>query len=140
MGTIKKKAIVLFSGGLDSMLTVRILQRQGIDVEAINIRTQFACCGKTAGEMASYLGVQLSVIEADSSYYPVIRNPEFGYGRGANPCVDCRIFMFEIARTRMVELDAGLVASGEVLGQRPNSQGRRDLDRIAAQINALGRK
>ena len=72
--SVKKKAVVLFSGGLDSMLAVRLVQLQGLQVEAINIRTQFACCGKTAANMAAYLGVHLSVVEAGENYFDVIRN------------------------------------------------------------------
>jgi len=78
-------------------------------------------------------------VTAGEDYLSVIRAPEFGYGRGANPCVDCRIFMFRIARKRMDETGADLVASGEVLGQRPNSQGRRDLERIEIRSELEGR-
>ena len=38
------RAVALFSGGLDSSLTIRILQEQGFEVEALNIRTLFDCC------------------------------------------------------------------------------------------------
>jgi tRNA U34 2-thiouridine synthase MnmA/TrmU len=36
-----KKAIALISGGLDSMLAVRVIQEQGIYVEGINFYTGF---------------------------------------------------------------------------------------------------
>lgn len=35
------RAVALFSGGLDSMLSVRILQQQGFQVDALNIRTSY---------------------------------------------------------------------------------------------------
>lgn len=125
------KAVVLFSGGLDSMLAVRVLQEQGLDVEALNFRTLFTCCQDQAAEAAEALGVRLTVAATDDDYLDVIRQPQHGYGRGANPCVDCRIFMFRRARALMDELGAACVASGEVLGQRPMSQKKRDLAIIA---------
>ena len=119
---MKTRAIVLLSGGLDSVLAVRILQQQGIEVEALNFRTMFTCCQDTAAQAAHRLGVRLSVIGEEDEYLDVIRKPEFGYGRGANPCVDCRIFMMKKAREIMEAEGAELVFTGEVLGQRPKSQ------------------
>lgn len=125
------RAVVLFSGGLDSMLAVRILQAQGIDVDALTFRTLFTCCQDQAAQGARELGVRLSIASTEDDYLDLIRRPQHGYGRGANPCVDCRIYMFRRARTLLDELGADFVASGEVLGQRPMSQKRRDLLRIA---------
>jgi tRNA U34 2-thiouridine synthase MnmA/TrmU len=125
------RAVALLSGGLDSILAIRILQEQGIEVEALNFRTMFACCQETASQAAAQLGVRLSVIGAEDEYLDVIRKPQFGYGRGVNPCIDCRIYMFERSRTFMEEVGASMVVSGEVLGQRPKSQKRIDLEIIA---------
>lgn len=125
------KALVLFSGGLDSMLAVRVLQEQGLDVEALNFRTLFTCCQDQAAEAAQDLNVRLTVAATEDDYLDVIRAPQHGYGRGANPCVDCRIYMFRRARAVMETSGADFVASGEVLGQRPMSQKKRDLAVIA---------
>jgi len=125
------KAIALLSGGLDSMLAIRILQEQDVEVEAINFQTIFTCCKDTAAQAARQLGVRLTVIGEEDSYVELIRRPRYGYGKGANPCVDCRIYMFERARKIMDEVGASMVVSGEVLGQRPKSQKRRDLALIA---------
>ncbi|MCE9545488.1 MAG: hypothetical protein K8T25_08215 [Planctomycetia bacterium] len=133
------KAVALLSGGLDSILAIRALQLQGIEIAAVNFRTQFVCCRETASQAAQMLGVPLSVLAADDSYLDVIRKPRFGYGRGVNPCVDCRIFMFVRAREVMDELGASFVVSGEVLGQRPMSQKRRDLMTIARHSGLEGR-
>ncbi len=133
------RAVVLLSGGLDSILAVHILQRQGIEVEALNFQTQFSCCGDVSAMAAARLGVRLNVIAQDDDYHDVIRKPRFGYVRGANPCVDCRVFMFQRARRFMEQASAAFVASGEILGQRPNSQGRRDLQRIEVHSGLEGR-
>jgi len=125
------RAVALLSGGLDSMLAIRVLQLQGIEVEALNFQTKFACCQSQAAQAADELGVQLSVLAERDDYLEVIRNPQHGYGRGANPCVDCRIFMFRLAAQRMRDTGAAFVASGEIVGQRPMSQKKRDLAVIA---------
>lgn len=122
--------VVLLSGGLDSMLAIRIMQSQGVHVEALNFQTIFTCCRDDAGQAARDLGVRLTVLSADDDYLELIRKPKFGMGRGANPCVDCRIYMFERAAKFMQQVGARFIVSGEVLGQRPMSQKRKDLDII----------
>jgi len=132
-------AVALCSGGLDSMLAVRILQREGFEVEGLHVRTWYHCCQTDAALAAVQLGIRLSVVPAGEDYAEVIRRPRFGYGRGANPCVDCRIYMCRIAKRRMDDASADLVVTGEVLGQRPMSQKRRDLDVIEHHSGLEGR-
>src|SRR5437870_1916214 len=106
------RALALLSGGLDSMLAVRVVQEQGVDVEALNFQTLFTCCQNTAARAARLLGVRLTVIGAGDDYLDIIRRPRFGYGKGANPCVDCRIHMFRIAANYARDSGAELVISG----------------------------
>jgi hypothetical protein len=128
---MNRKAVALLSGGLDSRLAIRIVQQQGIDIEALNFRTIFGCCKDEAGQAANELGVRLTVVGMDESYLDIVKRPRYGYGKGINPCVDCRIYLFELARRFMDQVGASFVVSGEVVGQRPMSQKRRDLDIIA---------
>jgi len=128
---MQTRAVALLSGGLDSMLAIRTLQDQDVDVHALNFQTLFTCCKNTAAQAARKLGVPLTVIGQEDDYLDVIRAPKHGYGKGANPCVDCRIYMFHAARRFADELGAEVIVSGEVLGQRPMSQKRRDLLLIA---------
>ena len=125
------RAVALLSGGLDSMLAIRLLQMQGVEVEALNFRTTFTCCQNQAAAAAAELGVRLTVVAEQDDYLDVVRNPRHGYGRGANPCVDCRIYMFRLAARWRRESGADMVISGEVVGQRPMSQKKRDLALIA---------
>lgn len=125
------RCVALLSGGLDSMLAVRIMQEQGIEVEALNFKTMFTCCQDQAGQAARMLGVPLTVVAQQDDYLDLMRRPRFGYGKGANPCVDCRIYMFQKARHFMDEIGARFIVSGEVIGQRPMSQKKRDLLTIA---------
>ena len=127
------RCIALLSGGLDSMLAIRIMQEQGIEVEALNFKTMFTCCQDLSAQVARDLEVNLTIIGQEDDYLDLVRNPEYGYGKGANPCVDCRIYMFERAKKFMHQVDAQFIISGEVVGQRPMSQKRSDLDTISYQ-------
>ncbi len=125
------RCVALLSGGLDSILAIRVLQEQGVEVEALNFKTIFTCCQNKSAQAARELDVPLTVIGQEDDYLQLIRRPRFGYGKGANPCVDCRIYMFERARRYMDQIGADFIASGEILGQRPMSQKRRDLEVIS---------
>lgn len=124
---MQRKAAVMLSGGLDSTLALRILQEQGIEVEAINFRTAFACCKDEALETARKFGVKVTVLSVGDDYFQLVEKPKYGWGKGINPCVDCRIYMFRLARRFMDSCGASFVASGEVVGQRPMSQQRHQL-------------
>ena len=133
------KAVVLFSGGLDSSLAVRIMQQQGWEVEALHIRLMFDKPRGDLARCAEQLGVPLVTMPVEDDYIEIIRRPRFGYGKAVNPCIDCRIYMCRLARRRMVETGACLVVSGELVGQRPSSQKRRDLDLIEIYSGLEGR-
>ena len=135
----KRKAVALFSGGLDSMLAIRILQEQGFEVEALNIRTIFDCCKVPAAQAATDLGVRVTVLSVGDDYLDVLRHPRHGYGKAFNPCVDCRGYMGRMARQLMEEIGACVVITGELLGQRPNSQKRPQLDIVAREAGLRGR-
>ena len=124
---MKRKCVALLSGGLDSMIAIRLMQEQGIRVEALNFRTVFTCCQDDASRTAHDLQVPLTVLGQQDDYLDLVQKPKFGYGRGANPCVDCRIYMFDKSKRFMKEIGADFIVSGEVVGQRPMSQKRRDL-------------
>ena len=71
------------------------------------------------------MGIELRIMDLGQDYIELVRNPAHGYGKNANPCIDCKIFMLKKARAVMEEIDSSFVITGEVLGQRPMSQ-RRD--------------
>lgn len=124
----KKKVVALLSGGLDSQLAVRMMQRQGFDVSAVAIKTPFCDfdCGRGCGfeirGRAEELGVDLKTVYLGDEYIEMLKSPKHGFGAGMNPCIDCRAMMFEAAKKRMDEIGAEFIISGEVLGQRPMSQ------------------
>jgi len=132
-----KKVAVLVSGGLDSMLAVKVLQEQGVHVEGLNFYTGFCVEGHThairkkdqkkdkrnnALWVAEQLGIKLHILDIVDEYKDVLINPKHGYGANMNPCLDCKIFMVKKALQWMEEHDFDFIATGEVVGQRPMSQ------------------
>jgi len=129
----------MISGGLDSALAAKTMREQGIDVHGLFLAMSWGCCEKEKAQAcAAQLGIPLMILSVGDAYLDVIRRPKYGYGRGMNPCVDCRIYMFRIAKRYMEEVGAGFVVTGEVLGQRPMSQMRRPLDLIEAESGLEG--
>ncbi|HJU13353.1 MAG TPA: tRNA (5-methylaminomethyl-2-thiouridylate)-methyltransferase [Candidatus Nitrosotalea sp.] len=124
----KKKIVALLSGGLDSRLAVKMMQKQGFDVTAVAIKTPFCDfdCGRGCGfeirETADMLNVDLKTVYLGDEYIEMLKNPKHGFGSGMNPCIDCRAMMFKAGKKVMEEIGAEFVISGEVLGQRPMSQ------------------
>lgn len=114
-------AIVLLSGGLDSSLAALLMKQQGIAVTGVFVHTPF-----NSTEPVAYLRDQLKcpvdIIEADAEYYEMLKRPKYGYGRQANPCIDCHIYFLKKAREHMRKSPASFIVTGEVLGQRPMSQ------------------
>ena len=123
-----KKIVALLSGGLDSQLAVRMMQKQGFDVSAVAIKTPFCDfdCGRGCGfeirERSEELGVDLKTVYLGDEYIKMLKNPKHRRGAGYNPCIDCRSMMFDAAKKHMEEIGAEFIISGEVLGQRPMSQ------------------
>ncbi len=140
---MQKKALALLSGGLDSTLAVKVMLEQGIAVEALNFTSPFCTCtSKNAGckseavRVAQEFDIPIKVMNKGVEYLEIVRKPRHGYGKGMNPCVDCRIFLLRKAKEYMAESGADFVITGEVLGQRPMSQ-RRDTLRVIERESGL---
>jgi len=152
--TTKHKAIALISGGLDSLLAVRVMQEQGIEVEGINFYTGFCVEGHThairnhdkdkqkrnnALWAAEQLGIKLHIVDVIEEYKDVLLNPKHGYGTNMNPCLDCKIFMVGkavqwITENRKDGFD--FIITGEVIGQRPMSQRKQTMPIVAKESGA----
>ncbi|RMF93087.1 MAG: DUF814 domain-containing protein [Nitrospinota bacterium] len=127
---MKRRAVALLSGGLDSLLAVKIIMAQGIEVRALTCMTHFGCdghssCGHDPREFADDLGFHVKLYHLGEEYVEMVKKPRFGYGKHMNPCLDCRLMMLAAAREYMEAIDASFIITGEVVGQRPMSQ-RRD--------------
>ena len=120
------RAISLFSGGLDSMLAVKPMTEQAIDVTALYVKTGFGSThdiADTLAKRAKMAGADFEMVDVREAYIQdILFDPVYGYGKNFNPCIDCHGYMFKIARAMMEQWDASFLVTGEVVGQRPMSQ------------------
>ena len=125
------RALALFSGGLDSLLAIKLIVNQGIEVIALHFVTPLSNFDKNKEDAlcqkVTNLGAQLKIIYLGDDYVKILKTPRFGYGKNLNPCIDCKILMLKHAARLMKELSASFVVTGEVLAQRPKSQHRETL-------------
>lgn len=139
---MKRRALALFSGGLDSILASKVIQQQGVDLLALNFTSPFFGCSPmldgepVAVQYARRYDIPIRVIPLGEDFLEMLRRPRYGYGSAMNPCIDCKCFMLRHAGRLMEELQADFVITGEVLGQRPMSQ-RRDTLRIIERDSGL---
>jgi tRNA U34 2-thiouridine synthase MnmA/TrmU len=124
------KALSIFSGGLDSILAVMLIEEQGADVLGFFFETPFFSSQK-AIQSARYIGLALKVVDITDRFLEIMLNPRHGYGKGLNPCIDCHTLMLKIAGEMLKREGADFIISGEVLGQRPMSQNLRSLSIIS---------
>ncbi len=125
------KVLSLFSGGLDSILAVALLKKQGLEVIALNFSSPFFGADEKAFIIAQQLDVPLHTIKLDAQYYDeVILHPKYGFGKNHNPCIDCHGYMLKMAGEYMHIVQASFLSTGEVLGQRPMSQNKSALKAV----------
>jgi tRNA(Ile)-lysidine synthase TilS/MesJ len=149
------KAIGLLSGGLDSSIAVRLMQKQDVEIKAINFYTGFCTTDfrrqvnrkKAKGKVyyneslksAASLGVEIEYIDISATYIQdVLMKPKYGFGSAINPCLDCRSYMLRRAKQIMEQEGAQFVFTGEVLGQRPMSQHKKALGIVAKESGLDG--
>jgi len=140
MHAVNRKAVALISGGLDSILAARVIMEQGFDIIGLYFSSAFSKSHGNehtthAAQVSKAIGIDLRIMDLGQDYIDLVRNPVHGYGKNANPCIDCKIFMLKKAREVMQELNSSFVITGEVLGQRPMSQRRDTLHIIERDAN-----
>jgi len=142
---MKESCIVLFSGGLDSRLAVKIMKERGFGIIAIFFRLPFE--KKTEKEFSNFLKgqrVKFKVIDCTKGkqlqeYLKILRKAKYGRGVGMNPCIDCRIFMLRKAREFADKKKIKFIVTGEVSGQRPMSQNKQSLELTEKKSGLEGR-
>jgi tRNA-uridine 2-sulfurtransferase len=118
------RGIGILSGGLDSLLAVKVLQDQDLDLLGIVYTTPFF--GLKAGtRLDLVLGIPVHTVDLTQKHLEMLRNPVYGFGQHLNPCIDCHALMLREAGRIMDEVGGDFLFTGEVLWQRPMSQ-RRD--------------
>jgi tRNA-specific 2-thiouridylase len=148
------RAIGLVSGGLDSLLAVRLMKDQGLDCLGLHFYNGFSPGSlkrEIGGEipredyledhartLSAMLQIPVEAADVSHEFLGLLISPRHGYGAHVNPCIDCRIFMLKQAKERMAKVGARFVFTGEVLGQRPMSQHRRTMDLIMRRSDLAG--
>ena len=137
------KALVLFSGGLDSTIALKLLKDQGLETYAVYVETGFVNADydylKNLAE--EQIGAKLILLMRQQQYVEqVLFTPKYGYGRFMNPCLDCHQFMIKQAWEFGLErFGKGnfFLATGEVLGQRGKSQTRFNIDKMTKDLGEI---
>jgi tRNA-uridine 2-sulfurtransferase len=132
------RALVLFSGGLDSILAVKILAGLEIEVTALTFVSYFFDA-EQAKKSARENNIKLEVVDFSDEHLKIIKNPRYGRGAGMNPCIDCHLLMLKLAKIIAKKEGLDIIATGEVLGQRPMSQNFRALELIEKKAGLQGK-
>jgi tRNA-uridine 2-sulfurtransferase len=133
----KARALVLMSGGLDSILAAKVLEELGVEVTLICFESYFFSCGAPK-KAAKSIGMPLRAEDISLPHLEIVRRPRYGHGAGMNPCIDCHLLMLKTAKGIMEAEGFDFVATGEVLGERPMSQNRLSLDIVEKEAGLTG--
>lgn len=112
------RVLVGMSGGVDSSVTVRILQEQGFAVEGAVIRFSPAhdAAVSAARDAAETLGVPVHVIDASEAFDREVVTPfceSYCAGRTPNPCILCNpAVKFRLLAEKADELGIPYLATG----------------------------
>ena len=119
-------ALALFSGGLDSILAVKVVQKQGLNVLGLHFVSPFFGHPDKVEHWQKLYSIPIKIVDVAEEYVRMLQEgPKFGWGKVLNPCIDCKIFMLKKAKNLLSRFGTKFIISGEIVGQRPMSQ-RRD--------------
>lgn len=127
-----ERCAILFTGGLDSLITARLIARAGF--EPLLIFVTLPLHESPARARAGAETLQLPLIEADAGQFFCERlmQPRFACSAaqcaegGVAPCLDCAIGRLQAAKKTADELGAHWLATGDVVAQRPGGLRSRD--------------
>lgn len=125
---LTRRCIALYSGGLDSILAIKMIQEQNVDVVPLHFYSPFFGFD-IIRDPQSYkkyhltnYGINVHLIDYTEEIIQIVKNPKHGHGKHLNPCIDCKIGMLKKSKALMETFKSSFVITGEVLGQRPMSQ------------------
>ncbi len=139
---MKPKCLLLFSGGLDSILAGKILMEQKIKVQGITFKSYFFDAD-IAKQAAKQIKLPLKIVDFSKEHFEMVKNPKYGYGKEMNPCIDCHLLMLKTAKKFGDPAKSGVkkydfIATGEVLGERPMSQNKGSMGLLEKQSGLTG--
>jgi tRNA U34 2-thiouridine synthase MnmA/TrmU len=137
-----RRCLALYSGGLDSIICVRLMRDLGIEVVPLYFATPFFGFGALLSPSEfrqnhfRKFGIMPEIIDYSDNFIEILKSPKHGYGKHMNPCIDCKIGMLKMAGLLLDQYSASFVITGEVLGQRPMSQ-RKDAMNVIERDSGL---
>jgi len=132
------KAVVLLSGGLDSLLAAKIVKEEKVELIGVSFKSYFFDPSSITKKQAAELGIPLKIVDISQEQLALVFSPHYGFGAGLNPCRDCHALMLKKAKEIMEEEGASFLVTGEVLGQRPFSQSLAALKLIEKEAGVEG--
>ena len=143
-----RRALGLFSGGLDSLLAARVMQAQGMAVSCLHLRTGFERAdyrrsvegGIQSASFGEAPPLALEVLNlSDAFARTIVVGSHSADDKRPHSCVDCRILMLRHALHWARQRGIELLFTGEVLGQRARDQTRQHLLRVEREAGLAGR-
>ena len=104
---MKIKALALISGGLDSLLSAKLISDQGCEVIGLHFKIPF--CKINIQKSFPDIGIKIIEVDLGQKFLKLIQQPRYGFGSNMNPCIDCKILMFSEAKELMPELELSLL-------------------------------
>jgi len=146
----KPKVLILLSGGLDSRLVVKLVEEQVTkkNITALIFKLPFGSKYskdlENTGKFCKEQDIKCKLIDVTKGkllqeYLDILRKPAHGYGTACNPCIDCHIWMLKKAKEFADKNKIEIIATGEVLGERPMSQHKKALEIIEQESGLVGR-
>lgn len=131
--------LALFSGGLDSILSAKMMEKQGANVLCLHFVTPFFGTPEKADWWNKVYGLKVLPIDVGGDFVEMLANgPQNGFGKHLNPCIDCKILLLRKAKEMLDILNADFLVTGEVVGQRPMSQRSDAMRRIEKSAGVEG--
>ena len=99
--------VVLFSGGLDSILAAKVLEEQGLRVCCLHCHSPFFGDPGAVERWSNLYGLDIRALDVSDDFCAMLRaRPAHGFGKVMNPCVDCKILLLRHARLYMESIGA----------------------------------
>ncbi len=119
------RAVVITSGGLDSLITIKLMQKSGIPFRAVHFDIGLTYDKPIVAGMriSKYFGledlvkngIEIDRIDITKEFYAHMLN----FKSPANACLEHKVFIMKKAKEYMQKNKARFVVSGDVIDQRP---------------------
>ncbi|NCD00856.1 tRNA 2-thiouridine(34) synthase MnmA [bacterium] len=120
----KKKVLVALSGGVDSSVSAKILQKKGHEVIGVfmDLGINDEKSKEGAKKVANFLGIELKILDIKDKFKNEIINyfiKSYEKGLTPNPCIKCnKVIKFGVLLDLLNELEADYLATGHYLQKK----------------------